>query len=253
MPYIRPIYKSESSCISYFVCCPGSGVAAVIDPSDETEQYLSAAKGEQCRITHVIDSHVHSDHVSGARKLARSLGGRTELVMTKGADVSFEYTPVDEGEVIEVGDAELRAVRTPGHTQESMSFLYLDKKRAAEPWGVFTGDSLFVGDIGRLDLTGHGTLRQAYESLVRLRSLPDYVEVYPAHYAGSDCASNRNLSFKTSSTVGFEKRHNDMLGWNTFEEFEELMAKDPVAIPATWRDVKLLNQGRLERVQASGQ
>ncbi len=244
------MYNSEGSCISYFVCCPGSGVAAVIDPSEDVGQYLSAAKGEGCVITHVIDTHVHSDHVSGARKLVEKLRGEPLLVMTKGTDVSFDYTQVDEGDSIEVGDASLVGMRTPGHTQESMSFLYRDKKRATEPWGVFTGDSLFVGDIGRLDLVGHGTLRQAYESLVRLRSLPDYVELYPAHYAGSDCASNRNLSFKTSSTIGFEARHNRMLMWHSFEEFEEVMAREPVSPPATWREIKLRNQGRLSSVGA---
>lgn len=245
MPYIRPFYKSESSCISYFVCCPGDGVAAVIDPADAPQQYIAAAKGEQCRITHVVDTHVHSDHVSGARRLAEAVGDGCELVMTKGADVSFSFVPLEEGEALEVGEASLKAVRTPGHTRESMSLLYLDKKRADEPWGVFTGDSLFVGDIGRLDLVGHGTLREAYESLVKLRSLPEYMEIYPAHYAGSDCASNRNLSFKTFSTIGFEKRHNGMLKWNTYEEFEGLVSKDPVSMPPMWRETKLLNQGRL--------
>ncbi len=245
MPYIRPFFTSESSCISYFVCCPGSGVAAVIDPANETEQYVSAARGEQCRITHVVDTHVHSDHISGARKLAESVGDDCELVMAKAADVSFEFTPLEEGETLEVGEASLKAVRTPGHTRESMSLMYLDRKRAEEPWGVFTGDSLFVGDIGRLDLMGHGTLREAYESLLKLRSLPDYTEIYPAHYAGSDCASNRNLSFKTSSTIGFEKRHNEMLKWNRYEEFEGLVSKDPVSMPPTWREIKLFNQGRV--------
>lgn len=252
MPYIRPFYKSESSCISYFVCCPGSGVAAVIDPSEETEQYVAAAGSEQCRITHVIDTHVHSDHVSGARKLVDRLGGRCDLTMAKGADVSFDFVPIDEGQTVEVGDATLKAIRTPGHTTESMSLLYSDRKRAEEPWGVFTGDAMFVGDVGRLDLIGHGTLRQAYESLDRLRSLPDYVEIYPAHYAGSDCASNRNLSFKTSSTVGFEKRHNQMLRWQSFEEFEGLLVKEPLKSPPMWREIKLFNQGRLAQIAALG-
>lgn len=245
MPYIRPFYKSESSCISYFVCCPRNAVAAVIDPSDEVQQYISAAKGELCHITHVVDTHVHSDHISGARKLVEEVGSGCELVMTKGADVSFGYTPLDQGDAIEVGDARLMAVRTPGHTVESMSWLYFDRKRAEEAWGVFTGDAMFVGDVGRLDLAGHGTMRQAYDSLLKLKSLPDYTEIYPAHYAGSDCASNSNLSFKTSSTIGFEKRHNKMLRWNDFDGFEGIMTADPVQAPPTWREIKLFNQGRL--------
>ncbi len=252
MPYIRPVIKSDTSCISYFVCCPGSGVAAVIDPSNDVDQYLSAAKAEQCRITSVIDTHVHADHVSGTRSLMEKLAGEAELVMPSQADVAFGFTPADEGYEVEVGEATLRAIKTPGHTKESMSLLYLDRKRASEPWGVFTGDALFVGDVGRLDLDGHGTLREAYDSLERLKSFPDYLEVYPAHYAGSDCASNRKLSFKTSSTVGFEKRHNDMLRIGSFEEFERAIAKDPVAAPPMWREIKLYNRGKLESLSCSG-
>lgn len=244
MPYFKPFYDTAGSCISYVVCCPETGTMAVIDPSKDYRQYVALAESEGARITHVIDSHIHADHVSGARDLVRNLGGEAELCMAAGADVDFGFTPLEEGMKVEVGGATLAPIRTPGHTQESISLLYTDRKRGDEPWVVFTGDALFVGDVGRLDLIGHGTHEQAYASLRRLLRLPDYVEVCPAHYAGSDCASNRNLSFKTNSTVGFERRFNKMLAWDSFEQFEKLMRTDPPAIPPMWRVIKLTNQGR---------
>jgi glyoxylase-like metal-dependent hydrolase (beta-lactamase superfamily II) len=238
----------EGSCISYFVCCPGTGVAAVIDPSRDLSQYLAQAKAEGCQITHVIDTHIHADHVSGARDLVRALGVDSELCMTAGADTSFEYTPLRDGDEIEVGQVALKIMSTPGHTQESISLLYTDKKRAAEPWAVFTGDALFVGDVGRLDLMGHGTLEEAFNSLRKLLSLPDYVEIYPAHYAGSDCASNSKLSFKTVSTIGYERRFNKMLAWDDFQQFESLLQNNAVPIPPMWRGIKLYNQGRRNQI-----
>lgn len=244
MPYVRPFYNAEGSCISYAVCCPGSGVVAIIDPSVNTEQYLAYARAEGCRITQVIDTHIHADHLSGARDLVEALGDGAELRMAAGADTAFGYTPMHEGGQIDIGEASLKVLPTPGHTRESISLLYIDRKRAEDPWGVFTGDSLFVGDVGRLDLMGSGTLEQAFQSLQRLLSLPDYVEIYPAHYAGSDCASNQMLSFKTTSTIGYERRFNRMLRWDDFEQFERLLKSKAVSFPPMWREIKLHNQGR---------
>jgi len=248
LPYIKPFYETAGSCISYFVCCPGSHVSIVIDPSKEVAQYLAAARAEECRITHVIDTHIHADHVSGARKLVKALGDDSKLCMTHGADTTFDFEPLRPGDVVGVGEASLKVVATPGHTKESISMLYTDTKRASEPWGVFTGDCLFVGDVGRLDLDGHGTLNEAYQSLGKLLDLPDYVEVYPAHYAGSDCASNRMLSFKTTSTIGYERRFNRMLQAADFHEFEGLLRKNEISIPRSWREIKQYNRGRLESI-----
>jgi len=248
LPYIRPFHETAGSCISYFVCCPGSSSAAVIDPSKDIDQYLTAARAEGVQITHVIDTHIHADHVSGARKLVRALGGDAKLCMTSGADISFEFTPLREGDEIEVGEASLKVIATPGHTRESISLLYTDRKRAPEPWAVFTGDCLFVGDVGRLDLFGHGTLEEAFQSLRRLLALPDYVEIFPAHYAGSDCASNKTLSFKTSSTIGYERRFNKMLQVTDFHGFESLLRTNEISVPPMWRDIKLYNTGKLETI-----
>jgi len=248
LPYIRPFYETAGSCISYFVCCPGSHIAIVIDPGKDIDQYLRAAAAEECHITHVIDTHIHADHVSGARKLVGAAGDGSRLCMTHGAETAFDFEPLREGDEVVAGEAKLKVVATPGHTKESISLLYTDTKRSSEPWGVFTGDCLFVGDVGRLDLDGHGTLNEAYQSLCRLLDLPDYVEVYPAHYAGSDCASNRTMSFKTTSTIGYERRFNKMLQATDLHGFEGLIRENEVSIPRAWRDIKQYNRGRLESI-----
>ena len=248
MPYIRPFYETAGSCISYFVCCPGSSVAVVIDPSKDIDQFVAAARAEGCQITHVIDTHIHADHVSGARKLTEALGEESQLCMTDGADAYFDFASLRHGDEIDIGEAKLKVMATPGHTKESISLLYTDTKRASEPWAVFTGDCLFVGDVGRLDLDGHGTLDEAFHSLGKLLELPDYVEVYPAHYAGSDCASNKRLSFKTSSTIGYERRYNKMLQATDFSGFEGLLRENEISIPPTWKEIKLYNRGKIETI-----
>lgn len=240
MPYLRQVFTPAESCISYFVCCPQQSVAVVVDPSAEWEGYSKMAEAEGARITHVIDTHIHADHLSGAKTLAEKTGA--ELCMGKGAGVRFPFTPLGEGEEVPVGNARLRVIPTPGHTTESVSLVYADLMRGGTPWGILTGDTLFVGDVGRLDLAGAGTYEQMYGSIFdRLLSFDDHVEVYPAHYAGSDCGSGARMSFKTVSTVGFEKRANPVLAAKSLDEFVEMMEKARHEFPPWFAEVKRAN------------
>jgi hydroxyacylglutathione hydrolase len=218
---IKQFLDERRSCISYYLSCPATETCAVIDPSDQVEQYIKQADAEFVRITHVIDTHIHADHVTGARALSKITGA--PIYMHESADVKFDFEPLKEGDAIKVGNVSLKPLFTPGHTKESMSLLYVDHKRAEVPWAVFTGDALFVGDIGRLDLVGAGTPAQMFDSLSqKLLSLADYVEIYPAHYVGSVCGTS--MSLKIASTIGFERKFNPAIhALNSLEEFGEFL------------------------------
>ncbi len=126
---------------------------AVIDPSDDVERYLAQAENDFSDISAIIDTHIHGDHISGARRLVQKKLG-APICMNESSDVKFDFEAVSDGDKISVGTIILKAIFTPGHTRESMSLLYIDRKRVDSPWGVFSGDTLFVGDIGRLDFSG---------------------------------------------------------------------------------------------------
>ena len=171
---------------------------------------------------------MHADHRSGERELVARTGGA--LYHHRSAELDYPFTPLDDGADISLGNVEITAWHTPGHTPESMSLLVTDRTRAPEPWMALTGDTLFVGDVGRPDFGGQHAGRQLYASLERLLALPDHVEVYPAHISGSPCG--RAMSGKPSSTIGFERRYNGALQYadeDTFIAalFEGLPAKPP--------------------------
>lgn len=243
MPYIRQFLDLERSCISYVVCCPSSGVSAVIDPGIEIDQYVRMAASEGTRIINIIDTHLHADHVSGARKLADLVGA--PVSMGESAKVHFDIERLSEGSVINVGRANLRVISTPGHTVEHISLEYIDKMRGEIAWGVFTGDDLFVGDVGRLDLIGAGTVEQLYESIFqKLLKLGDHVEVYPAHYAGSKCGNAAKMSMKTSSTIGFERITNRVLAAKNLSEFSAMIDNGKSPVPTEFVEIKHLNSGK---------
>ena len=150
---------------------------------------------------------MHADHRSGERELAARTGAT--VYHHRLAELEYPCVRLDDGAEVSLGNVVVRALHTPGHTPESMSLLVTDRTRGDEPWMVFTGDTLFVGDVGRPDFGGADAGRELYASLARLLSLPDYVEVYPAHISGSPCG--RSMSGKPSSTIGFERRHNAAL------------------------------------------
>jgi glyoxylase-like metal-dependent hydrolase (beta-lactamase superfamily II) len=161
------------------------------------------------KIVHVIDTHVHADHVSGAQELKSQTG--CDVMVYKSSPVSYDFTPLTEGQQLVVGNAKLEVLFTPGHTPDALSLLVTDTTRGDEPWMLLTGDVLFVGDIGRPDLVGGAKLDEQVHNLwdslyVKFAKFPDSLEVFPAHGAGSLCG--RGMSSKPSSTLGFERRHN---------------------------------------------
>lgn len=207
----RPFHYFDTGCAAYVFGCGSLGLGAVVDPQErDVDAYVAFAQATGLKITHVIDTHVHADHRSGGRALAERTGAVYGL--HRSADVVFPFTPLDDGQQIALGNTQIRVLHTPGHTPESLSLLVTDLRRGPEPWFVLTGDTLFVGAVGRPDLPGRAreNALELYDSLhAKLLALPDAVEVYPGHFAGSACGAG--MSGKPSSTVASEKRWNPLL------------------------------------------
>jgi hydroxyacylglutathione hydrolase len=207
----RPFFDFDHGCAAYLFGCGGQGLCAVVDGRQpEVDEYIAFARAKGMRITHVLDTHVHADHRSGGPMLAARAGAA--YCLHRAADVRLPFTPVDDGEEIALGNTRIRVLHTPGHTPESISLVVTDLRRGPAPWFVITGDTLFSGAVGRPDLPGAAreNASHLYSSLhEKLLALPDEVEVYPAHFGGSACGAG--LSGKPSSTIGFEKRFNQVL------------------------------------------
>jgi hydroxyacylglutathione hydrolase len=240
----RQSLRPETGCASYLLGCVSKERCAVIDPlPDLLEQYLGIAAGAGLRITHVIDTHVHADHVSGARELAERTGAL--LCLHEAAEVGFPFTPLRDGQCLKIGNDALEVLHTPGHTPESICLVAVDHTRGDAPWLVLTGDTLFVGDAGRPDLHGEGAARelaeQLYESLFdKLLKLPDWVEVYPGHFSGSVCG--RGLSAKPSSTIGYERLFNPALQPRSPAEFVAFMLAGLPPQPVDYESIRALNR-----------
>jgi hydroxyacylglutathione hydrolase len=206
----RPFLRFDTGCASYVLGCGGLGLCAVVDPrADDVDEYAAFAREKSMRVTHVIDTHVHADHASGGPALAARTGA--EYCLHESAQVTHPFRPLRDGEEIELGNTRLRVTHTPGHTPESICLIGTDLRRGPEPWFVLTGDTLFSGAVGRPDLPGDSTASASalHESLARLLALPDDLEVWPAHFAGSTCGAG--ISGKPCSTIGFERRWNAAL------------------------------------------
>jgi glyoxylase-like metal-dependent hydrolase (beta-lactamase superfamily II) len=207
----RPFFDFEHGCAAYLFGCGGHGLCAVVDARQpELDDYIAFARDKGMRITHVFDTHVHADHLSGGASLAERVGA--EYCLHRSADVRRRFRPLDDGEEIGLGNTRVRVLHTPGHTPESISLVVTDLRRGPAPWFVITGDTLFSGAVGRPDLPGEAreNASRLYGSLYqKLLTLPDEVEVYPAHFGGSACGAG--LSGKPSSTIGFERRFNQAL------------------------------------------
>jgi len=213
-------------CLSYLIGCPLAKKACVVDPKRDVQEYLDAARENGMEITHVFETHVHADHVSGSQELRSRTGA--EIYFMEGTPVKFDNKEVKEHEIMEFGKVRLRFLKTPGHTPHSMSILVTDLSRGESPWLVLTGDCLFVGDIGRPDLAGKEHLDEQVENLFKslhekLGRLPSNMEIYPAHGEGSLCG--KGMSSKPNSTIGFEMAHNPILRLS-FAEFQEVMKKN---------------------------
>lgn len=196
--------------LSYFFGCGGKSKAVAVDVvAGDEDWFVRQAEEAKVRIAYVIDTHVHADHYSGGRALARMVGAPYCLHEADAGQVRFAFEPLRDGQVLDIGNVTATVLHTPGHTPDSICLLVSDTRRSAEPWFVVTGDTLFVGATGRPDLLGRETemAGKLHDSIqAKLLTLPDAVEIYPGHQAGSVCGAG--LSGKPSSTIGFEKRWN---------------------------------------------
>jgi glyoxylase-like metal-dependent hydrolase (beta-lactamase superfamily II) len=237
----RPFYYYDLGCAAYLLGCGTLGRCAVVDPrKEDVDSYVAFAGAKKMRITHVIDTHVHADHRSGGVALAQATGAAYRL--HESADVRVPFTPMRDGEEIELGNTRVRVLHTPGHSPESVSLLVTDLKRGTDPWFVLTGDTLFVGAVGRPDLPGRAreNAAQLHTSIhEKLLTLPDDLEIYPGHFSGSLCGAG--LSGKPSSTIAFERRWNPMLSMDR-EAFVAALAVVP-AKPAEMEQILAANRG----------
>jgi hydroxyacylglutathione hydrolase len=232
--YFRQLLNDNTACASYLLGCTTVGRFAVVDAHiDLVDEYVALAEAQGAVIAAVIETHVQADHVSGLPELVARTGATAYL--PEGAGVGFDHHALADGEVVTLGNTVLQAIATPGHAPAHHAYLVTDRRRADEPWFVLTGDALLVGDAGRPDLHAHGDqtveamARALYRSLTeRLLTLPDHLALFPAHYSGSVCG--RGLSANPISTIGFERRHNTALQFDSEDAFVAALTTD---IPST--------------------
>jgi hydroxyacylglutathione hydrolase len=238
---LRQFLHTSPVGISYLFGCGGKTSGAVVDPIGDIEAYLRAAQETGMRIRFVIDTHIHADHPSAARRLAAACDAPYVLAAT--ANVSFPFHAARDGEVLSLGNVVATVLHTPGHTPEHLCLLVTDRTRTEEPWFVLTGHTLMVGDLGRTELAASAEdgARAMFASLQRLKRLPDYVEILPGAFSGSLCG--RRLSGKTSSTIGFERRHNQAFAMDDETEFVSAMLRDVPRSPVDAARLRAVNAG----------
>jgi hydroxyacylglutathione hydrolase len=234
--FFRQLLNDDTACASYVLGCKTHPQFAVVDPhADLIDEYMALAERHGAPIVAVLETHVQADHVSGLPELVARTGATAYL--PAGAGVEFDHHPLGDGDVVRLGNTEVRALATPGHAVAHHAYLVTDHARAGEPWLVLTGDALLVGDAGRPDLHAHGNhsvedmARTLYRSLTeKLLALPDHLALYPGHYSGSVCG--RGLSANPVSTIGFERRHNRALQLDSEDAFVAEITRDiPPAPP----------------------
>ena len=252
---LRLIYDDKLAQASYLLGCQATGEAIVIDANRDADQYIKLARKEGVRIKHVTETHIHADYLSGSRELAHRTGARLILSAHGGADWSYRFPElsstqlVADGARFKVGNIEIEVMHTPGHTPEHICFLITDTVAADKPIGLFSGDFVFVGDVGRPDLlekaagvagTMESSARALYESLQRFRKLPDYLQVWPGHGAGSSCG--KALGAVPQTTVGYEKMFNPALSPQSADEFVEFILAGQPEPPKYFATMKRLNR-----------
>src|SRR5437762_11792227 len=231
---LRPFLNDASSCASYLFGCTTHAKLAVVDPhADLVDDYLAASAAVGAPIVAVFETHVQADRVSGLPALVERAGATAYL--PAGTGVEFEHVALADGDVVELGNTVLAAIATPGHAPAHHAYTVADRRRGTEePWLVFSGDSLLIGDVGRPDLhvagDAAGQARLLHASLRRLLELPDHVVLYPSHYAGSVCG--RGLSGNPFSSIGFERAHNPLLALGDPEAFADALLEDAPPPPA---------------------
>lgn len=230
---------------SYLLGDTGSGTAAVVDPRPDCDIYIERAKALGLTITHVFETHIHADFLSGARELVDRLDGEPKLCVSVegGAEYDFEHEGIRDGDKFSFGQLTLETRHTPGHTPEHVSFLLYEKDND-DPWGVLSGDSFFVDSVGRPDLLGDDKTEELTEALFRTTQdfymqLPEGVLVYPCHGAGSACGPN--IGDRMSTSIAYEKAHNQYARITDLEAFKEAMTKDAPPVPTHYPRLKKVN------------
>ena len=252
---LRRFYDTKLAQASYLIGCAATGEALVLDPNRDTDQYLRAAAEEGFRITHVSETHIHADFLSGTRELAARTGATMYLSAEGGPDWSYGFgtdddrVPVGDGASFRVGNVRFDVLHTPGHTPEHISFMITDTAATDRPMGVFTGDFVFVGDVGRPDLLERaagiaGTMEAGahsmFASLARFKALPDYLQLWPAHGAGSACG--KALGAVPSTTLGYERIANWAFGIEDEGRFVEAILAGQPEPPRYFAEMKRLNR-----------
>ncbi|QDV65217.1 MBL fold metallo-hydrolase [Crateriforma conspicua] len=253
---LKYFYDDKLAHASYLVGCQRANVALIVDPGRDIEQYLAAAKSEGMEITAIAETHIHADYVSGARELAERVNAKLYVSDEGPSDWKYQYASqydhqlLHDGDEFLIGNLKFTVMHTPGHTPESLSFLLTDMGGGADlPMGIFTGDFVFVGSIGRPDLleeaagiadTAEPGARDLFASIERFRALPDYLQVWPAHGAGSACG--KGLGAIPSSTVGYEKRFNPALQYQDEQEFVRYILADQPEAPKYFAVMKRVNK-----------
>ena len=249
-------YDKALAHASYMVGCQKTGEAIIVDAGRDIEQYIEAAAKEDMKIVGAADTHIHADYVSGARELAERVGAKLYVSDEGPAEWKFEYAKdydhqyLKEGDTFSAGKVEFKVMYTPGHTPESISFILTDKGGGADkPMGIFTGDFVFVGSIGRPDLleeaagimgTAEPGARDLFKSIQRFNELPDHLQVWPAHGAGSACG--KGLGAIPSSTVGYEKLFNPALQFTEEQEFVDYILSEQPEAPKYFAVMKHVNK-----------
>jgi hydroxyacylglutathione hydrolase len=250
---LKYFYDKMLAQASYMVGCAETGEALVIDPARDIQPYLDAARSENLRITHIAETHIHADFVSGSRELAAATGAKLYLSAMGGDDWQYVLTDsstlLHNGESWMVGNVRVEAIHTPGHTPEHLMYQITDTKTADKPFGLFTGDCLFVGNVGRPDLleeaagqmdTKEPAARDQFRNIQRLKSMPDYLQIWPGHGAGSACG--KGLSPLPSSTLGYEKLFNPAFQFTDEAAFVTWLLTDQPEVPRYFGHMKQVNK-----------
>ncbi|MEM7132243.1 MAG: MBL fold metallo-hydrolase [Chloroflexota bacterium] len=253
--YLKYFYDKSLAQASYMVGCAKTGEALIVDPARDIQQYLDAASQEGLRITHVTETHIHADFVSGSRELSAATDATIYLSDMGGENWKYGYSDdpnvilVTDGDSWLVGNIKVEVLHTPGHTPEHVSFMITDTARADKPIGVFTGDFLFVGDVGRPDLleeaagmigTANKGASQQFASVDRFKQLPDYLQIWPGHGAGSACG--KSLGAIPSTTLGYEKLFNPAFQFESEAGFSAWLLKDQPEAPRYFAQMKKVNK-----------
>ncbi len=238
---LRQFLHTDPVAASYLFGCGGKALGAVVDPLGDVSPYLRTAEETGMRIRYVVDTHLHADHLSAGRVLAKM--AEAEYVLFADAGVTFPFHQVRDGDVLELGNVTAKVLHTPGHTPEHISLVVTDHTRTDEPWFVLTGHTLMVGDLGRTELatSAEAGARDLFASVQKLKALPDHMEVLPGAYSGSVCG--RSLSGKPTSTIGFEKRYNKAFRIEDELAFLRAMLADIPPAPPQAAQVRAFNSG----------